>query len=131
MASMSPSESSTNNADVPGFISACACLTKSSEMPVDATSAPAVLTTIAPIVARRIGALTTKPARKPTAEQPTTLGTAGNRSRSRVNDPSRWHDHGDVLEEKRIPAPAQTDDLIADLVRARLVVVPDNPQMLC
>src|SRR5262249_53394662 len=71
---MSPPESSTKRADVPGFISPCTSLTKSPLIPADVNvmAVPAPPTT-APIAAPTTGTPSTRPARNPTAEAPRRL----------------------------------------------------------
>ena len=72
---MSPSWSSTNRADVPGRMSLFTSVTKSSPIPVDInTVAEPADPTIAPIAAPTTGTPSTRPARKPTAEQPRMFG---------------------------------------------------------
>src|SRR5262245_30948452 len=86
--SMSPSSSSTNRADVPGFIIVSTSRTKSSLIPTPAAVALPAPPNTAPMAAPASGAATTRPARKPTALQPRMLATVGNGSRSTVNVPS-------------------------------------------
>src|SRR5262249_54930946 len=131
MTSMSPSLSRTKRADVPGFINASTSRTKSGLMPaavIEPIAVPAP-PSAAPIVAPVRGTPRTRPARKPTAVQPRTLGAMGSCLRSNVDDPSACRTTTARSEDEEVLVPPEADDLVADLIHPVHVVITDCPQV--